>query len=141
MLEQPGKTWGMRRWIGRERGLDRGVSQRTLRQSRGCRGLGQSLDYACSRQDWHGNTVDGHANFLGGFLQGAVKLLVELVKALTELAPSLCDGPVRLGPRLLSGPERVAMGSISSGSPKLHSEWAEVRGIADPDIAGCREPC
>jgi len=103
--------------------------------------LGQSLDYACSRQDRHGNTVDGHANFLGGFLQGAVKLLVDLVKALTELAPSLCNGPVRLGPRLLSGPERVAMGSISSGSPKLHSEWAEVRGIADPDIAGCREPC
>jgi len=71
--------------------------------------LGQSLDYACSRQDWHGNTVDGHANFL-----------------------------VRLGPRLLSGPERVAIGSI--GSPKLHGEWAEVRRIADPAAAGCREP-
>ena len=140
MLDQPRKAWGVgvRRWTRRERGLDGNVSQRTLRQSRGCRRLGQSLDYACSRQDWHGNTVDGHANFLGGFLQGAVKLLVDLVQALTELAPSLCDGPVRLGPRLLSGPERVAMGSI--GSPKLHSEWAEVRGIADPDVAGCREP-
>jgi hypothetical protein len=100
--------------------------------------LGQSLDYACSRQDRHGNTVDGHANFLGGFLQGAVKLLVDLVKALTELVPSLCDGPVRLDPRLLSGPERVAMGSI--GRPMLHGEWAEVRVIADPDVAGCREP-
>jgi len=111
--------------------------------------LGQSLDYTCSRQDWHGNTVDGHANFLGGFLQGEVKLLVSLVQALTELTPSLCDGPVRLGPRLLSGAVRlgprflsgavrVAMGSISR--PKLHSEWAEVRGIADPDVAGCREP-
>jgi hypothetical protein len=100
--------------------------------------LGQSLDYACSRQDRHGNTVNGHANFVVGFLQDAAKLLVDLVKALTELAPSLCDGPVRLGPRLLSGSERVAMGSI--GSPKLHCEWAEVRGIVDPDVAG-REPC
>jgi hypothetical protein len=100
--------------------------------------LGQSLDYACSRQDRHGNTVDGHANFLGGFLQGAVKLLVDLVQAPTELAPSLGDGPVRLSPRLLSGAERVAMSSI--GSPKLHSEWAEVRGIADPGVSGCREP-
>jgi hypothetical protein len=68
--------------------------------------LGESLVYACSRQDWHGNTVDGHANFLG--------------------------------PRFLSGPERVVTGSI--GSPKLHGEWAEVRGVADPGVAGCREP-
>jgi len=82
-------------------------------------------------------------------LQGAVKFLLDLLQALTELAPSLCDGPMRLSPRFpsgavclgpgfLCGPESVAMGSI--GSPKLHDEWAEVRGIADPHVAGCREP-
>jgi len=54
-----------------------------------------------------------------------------------RLGPRFLSGAVRLGPRFLSGSERVAMGLI--GSPKLHCEWAEVRGIVDPDVAG-REP-
>src|SRR5208282_3403897 len=103
-----------------------------------CRRLREGLSFAWSGRDGHGCTFDVHLNQRLCFLLGDPKPWVNLVQALTELAPSFCDGPMRLGPRLLSGPERVAMGSI--GSPKLHSEWAEVRGIVDPDVAGCREP-
>jgi hypothetical protein len=59
---------GARGWTERERGLDGSGSHRTLRQIRGNGGLGQSLVDTCSRQDWHGNTLDGFANFIGGFL-------------------------------------------------------------------------
>jgi hypothetical protein len=62
--------------------------QRTLRQNGVNRGLGTSLDYTCSGQDRYGNIGDSLTDFLSGFLQGPVKLLVHFMQALTELATS-----------------------------------------------------
>jgi len=55
-----------------------------------------------------------------------------------RISPRFLSGAMCRSLRFLSGPERVAMGSI--GSPKPFGEWAGVRGNADPVIAGYHKP-
>jgi hypothetical protein len=89
--------------------------------------LGQSVVHARSRHDWHGNTVDRLANFLDGFLQGAVQLLVDLAEAFSELASNFSDGPPCLIPRF----QNTLAGAMmdSTGGPKLFFERAMIRPV------------